>query len=204
VSIVLLRHGETALNAARVLQPADTPLGPRGLAQARAAAACLGQRRLAAIVSSDLPRAWQTAVALADATGLPITAEPLLQERNFGTLRGRPYDTLGFDPLLMDAAPPEGESMAAFCARVARAFRGVVARRTGLDGDVVVVTHGLVIGVMLGQHATLAAGTALPGRIGNASISVLAARPPHRVTLLDDVRHLHGIVADDPESLSGG
>jgi len=204
VTIVLLRHGETALNAARVLQPADTPLSPRGLAQARAAARVLAARRIAAIVSSDLPRAWQTASAVAEATGLPITAEPLLQERNFGALRGRPYDGLGFDPLLMEAAPPEGESMAAFLARVERAFERAVALRAPLDGDLVVVSHGLVIGAMLAARATLAHGMTLPARIGNASITVLEPRAPHLASVLDDVRHLQGVMADDPESLSGG
>ena len=43
----LIRHGETALNVARVLQPADTPLSARGIAQAEALA-----RRLAAMVAN--------------------------------------------------------------------------------------------------------------------------------------------------------
>jgi probable phosphoglycerate mutase len=204
MSIVLLRHGETALNAARVLQPADTPLSPRGLAQARAAAQVLAQRRIAAIVSSDLPRAWQTATALHEASGVAVVAQPLLQERNFGALRGRPYDALGYDPLALDAAPPDGESIRAFTARVAQAFAGVVELRAALDADLVVVTHGLVIGVMLAAHARLASGVAVPERIGNASITVLDAMAPHRVSVLDDVRHLQGLAADDPESLSGG
>ena len=42
MTILLIRHGETALNAARIVQPADTPLSERGIAQARALA-----RRLA-------------------------------------------------------------------------------------------------------------------------------------------------------------
>ena len=58
MAILLVRHGETALNAARVMQPADTPLSERGLAQARAVARRLAQRgRVAALLSSDLPRA---------------------------------------------------------------------------------------------------------------------------------------------------
>ncbi|HEY9065800.1 MAG TPA: histidine phosphatase family protein, partial [Burkholderiaceae bacterium] len=38
MSLLLVRHGETALNATRVLQPADTPLSARGIAQAEAIA----------------------------------------------------------------------------------------------------------------------------------------------------------------------
>ncbi len=71
-------------------------------------------RRLAdlgvgAIVSSDLPRARATADAIASATGLPVAETPLLQERNFGDLRGQSYDALGFNPLTMTDAPPNGE-----------------------------------------------------------------------------------------------
>ena len=204
MSIVLLRHGETALNVARTLQPAATPLSERGLVQAQAAARHLASRRLAAIVSSDLPRALQTAEALAAACGLPIAREPLLQERNFGDLRGRPYDSLGFDPLAMDDAPPGGESAAAFRARVARAFARVVALRGGLGGDLVVVTHGLVIGAMLAAHARLGAGMLIPERLGNASVTVLEPHPPHVVSLLDHTGHLDAVAADDPQSLSGG
>jgi len=204
LSIVLLRHGETALNAARVLQPPDTPLSPRGLTQARAAARALNGRAIAAIVSSDLPRAWQTADELAQATGLEVATDPLLQERNFGDLRGRPYDALGFDPLSMEAAPPGGESFDDFRARVAEAFARLVARRASLHGDLVAVSHGLVIHAMLAEHAKLDTTMPLPERIGNASITVLDARAPHRVAVLDDVRHLQGIAVDDPASLSGG
>ena len=68
-SIILVRHGETALNAARVLQPAATPLGPRGFAQAEAVARRLAPMQPGAIVSSDLPRALQTAQAIARAAG---------------------------------------------------------------------------------------------------------------------------------------
>ena len=64
MAVVLVRHGETALNAARVLQPADTPLSARGVVQAQALARRLAATgRVAAIVSSDLPRAWRTAEA---------------------------------------------------------------------------------------------------------------------------------------------
>ena len=63
----LIRHGETPLNAARVLQPADTPLSPRGLAQARALAERMRSLPLAGILSSDMPRALQTAEAIAAA-----------------------------------------------------------------------------------------------------------------------------------------
>ena len=204
MSIFLIRHGETALNAARVLQPADTPLSANGLRQADALARRLGGLGLAAIVSSDLPRAWRTAEAIAAVTGLPITASALLHERNFGDLRGRPYDGLGFDPLAMDSAPPGGESAVAFAQRVARAFDMLVALRATLSGSLAVVTHGLVIRAMLGAHSALPAGTVLPPRIGNTSLTIVSPLPPHEVTLLDATSHLDAGAQENEHSLSGG
>ena len=204
MSIFLIRHGETALNASRTLQPADTPLSARGLAQAAAIGQRLVDAGVVAIVSSDLPRAAQTATAIAEACRLPIRWEPLLHERNYGDLRGQPYDTLPFDPMTLTDAPPGGESVAAFQARVAQAFARIVALRDGLDGNLAVVTHGLVIAAMLDLHARFADGFVRPERVGNTSLTVLSAQPPHDVGLLDCTRHLQGEAADDRQGLSGG
>lgn len=204
MSIFLIRHGETALNASRTLQPADTPLSARGLAQAAAIGQRLVDAGVVAIVSSDLPRAAQTATAIAKACRLPIRWEPLLHERNYGDLRGQPYDTLPFDPMTLTDAPPGGESVATFQARVAQAFARIVALRGGLDGNLAVVTHGLVIAAMLDLHARFADGIVRPERVGNTSLTVLSAQPPHDVGLLDCTRHLQGEAADDRQGLSGG
>ncbi len=207
MSIFLIRHGETALNATRVLQPPDTPLSALGLRQAAALAQRLATLGLAAIVSSDLPRAWQTAAAIATASGLPITSitpSPLLHERNFGDLRGLPYDTLGFDPLAMAAAPPGGESTAAFTRRVAQAFAVVVAMRAKLPGPLAVVTHGLVIRALLQTQLAVPQATALPLAIANTSLTIVAALPPHTVSLLDCTAHLDAAQRHNPAGLSGG
>ena len=114
MSLLIIRHGETALNVARVLQPADTPLSARGIEQAEALAHRLSTMNVSAIVSSDLPRALRTAQAIAAATGAPIETSALLQERNFGDWRGQPYDGMAINPLTMLEAPPGGESVAVF------------------------------------------------------------------------------------------
>lgn len=204
MSILLIRHGETALNAARVLQPADTPLSPLGLRQANALAARLGGLGLAGIVSSDLPRAWQTAQAASAVTGLAVTASALLHERNFGDLRGQAYDSLGFDPLAMDAAPSGGESARAFALRVAQAFEMLVALRATLPGPLAVVTHGLLIHAMLERHAAVPTSLALPERLSNASLTILSALPPHTATLLDCTAHLQAGAHPTAHGLSGG
>ncbi len=204
MSIILVRHGETPLNVTRMLQPPDTPLSDNGIAQAQAVARRLAGMQLAGIVSSDLPRALSTAEAITSASGAPLSTSVLLHERNFGDLRGQPYDTLGFNPLTMTEAPPGGESVDAFFARVAQAFVHIVALRARLGGNLAVVTHGLVIRALLANHVQLPAGDALPLRVGNTSVSIFESRPPHAVALLDCTRHLDDSTRHDVHSLSGG
>lgn len=190
MTILWLRHGETALNVARVMQPADTPLSERGLQQARAAAARLAALRPAAILSSDLPRAVQTAECLAALTGLPVTRDPLLQERNFGALRGRPWDELGFDATSMAEAPEGGESLAGFLQRCDAAWALAVAHRQRQDGPLVVVSHGLLIHAALRRQAHWPEGLAAPERLSNTSVSEVEAAPPHRLLRVDCTLHL--------------
>ncbi|HZT54749.1 MAG TPA: histidine phosphatase family protein [Burkholderiaceae bacterium] len=204
MNLLLIRHGETALNVARVLQPAATKLSERGVAQADALASRLARMELRAIVSSDLPRALRTAQAIAATTGLAIETTPLLQERNFGDWRGRAYDELALDPLTMAAAPPNGESMAAFEQRVAAAFAHVLQRQAALGGVLAVVTHGLVIRALLAAHVRLADGAAPPAHLGNTSLSIIGAQPPHLASLLNCTQHLDGAARDDAHALSGG
>lgn len=204
MTILLVRHGETLLNAARVMQPPDTPLSERGTAQAAAVAQRLGGAPLAGILSSDLRRAYDTARPIAAATGLPIQESALLHERNFGDLRGLPYDNLGFNPFEMDDAPPGGESVPEFLDRVTRALIQAVQLRATMNGPLAVVTHGLVIKAILKHHVRLPAGLTAPDRVGNTSVTVLSASAPHDALLIDCVTHLDGKLLEDGSSLSGG
>jgi len=203
MSLIFLRHGETLLNVARVLQPADTPLGPRGHAQAAVVAQRLAALRPAAIWSSDLPRALQTAHAVAAACGLAVDSSPLLQERNFGAWRGLPHDGFAFDPLAASEAPPGGESAADFHARVQAAFAAAVARRAGLPGPLVVVTHGLVLRSLLEHVLPQPAGALAQQRPGNTGVTVVAAAPPHEVSVLNCTRHLAALGALDDARHTG-
>jgi broad specificity phosphatase PhoE len=204
MSLWLVRHGETALNAARVLQPADTPLSAHGLRQADALAERLSREPMAGILSSDMPRAEQTAQAIARHSGLVLQTTKLLHERNFGDWRGMPYDSLDIDPLRMDAAPPGGESVAEFARRCQMAFDEALALQRALGGPLVLVTHGLVIHQMLRALAIVSnTGDALP-RIGNTAVTVLDAEAPHGVRLFNCVRHLDGDLLEGSRSLSGG
>ena len=204
MSLVLIRHGQTALNVARVLQPPDTGLSEQGRAQAAALARRLRPAGLAAIVASDLARARLTADAIAAACGLTVQTSPLLQERNFGDLRGRAYDGLGFDPLTMAEAPPGGESIAEFEARCAAAWAMLVERRAAAAGALAVVTHGLVLRAWLLAAQVDLAGAEPPAAWPNAGLAIVDERPPHRVRVLACTAHLDGETASPDRALHGG
>ena len=205
MTLLLIRHGETPLNVARVLQPADTPLSARGQAQAEALARHLRGAGLAAILSSDLARALATAQAIGRACGLPVATTPLLHERNFGDLRGQRYDDLAHDPLSAEPAPPGGESRAEFQARCNAAWAEICRHQAAAGGPLAVVTHGLVIREWLHRGPLLLPeGVLPPDRLGNTSLTVADAIAPHRVHRLDDTAHLQGIAADRRDALSGG
>ena len=161
-------------------------------------------KRQALILSSDLPRALRTAQAISARCGTMVQTSPLLRERNFGDLRGLPYDRLPYDPLRRRDAPPNGESGDEFEARVAEAFALVTGRRAALADDLVVVTHGLVIGVMLARHVDLADTGAAPSHLGNTSLCVIGPAAPHRADLVNCTAHLREQIGDDARALSGG
>jgi broad specificity phosphatase PhoE len=194
MNVYLVRHGETDLNARRVLQPPGTPLSERGLEQARRLAARLAGEGIARIVSSDLERALRTADELRRATGAPLEIEPLLQERNFGELRGRAYAELGFDPFAPDYHPPGGESWAEFEARADLAWQRVeeIAARAG--GPLAVVSHGLVCRAFAVRRLGIDRETrgAEIARWGNTSLTIAQGPPPWRVRLLNCTAHLEG------------
>lgn len=198
MAIILVRHGETASNRDRIMQVESTPLSELGAAQAERLASRLSARGVAQILCSDLLRARMTAAPLARLTGAEPTLTPLLRERDFGELRGRPYAQLGCDPFAPDYVPAGGESWAAFHARVADAFIFICAARRALTGNLVVITHGLVLEALIARHLSWPAELgARPLRFANTSVTELSPEPPYTPNLGNCRAHLEG-QGDDP------
>jgi probable phosphoglycerate mutase len=187
--ILLVRHGETASNAARVVQTPDVALSPAGVAQAERLARRLAGLGVARILSSDLARAVETAERIRATTGAPLAFEPLLQERNFGDVRGTPYAELSVDLFAPDFAPPGGEDWEQFHARVDRAWARIREAAAATPGNLAVVTHGLVCYSLGLRHLTLPGGPP-ELRVGNTALALVDSRPPHRVTLWACTSHL--------------
>lgn len=125
----------------------------------------------AAILSSDLARAMQTADAIARRNSKRLAPDAQLREQSFGAWEGRPYDAPEMkefwrNPAL--AAPPEGESFAEMCDRVSRA---VVAYNAGEENEIVAVAHAGSIRAALAFALSLPPSEALCFEIGPLSLT---------------------------------
>lgn len=157
--VLCIRHGETDWNAAGRWQGnAPVPLNATGLAQSAALGRYLASNgaRITALYSSDLPRAWQTAQAIAEALSLPVQPEPRLREIDLGDWQGLTRDeVLAWDGERYAAyradwrniPAPNGESRAALRVRARAAFDDIAARHAGQT--VALVTHGGTLGMLL-------------------------------------------------------
>ncbi len=202
MTLFLIRHGETASNAARVVQTPETPLNERGLEQTQRLARRLAEAGIARILSSDLARASMTAEVLRAATGAGLELEPLLQERNFGDVRGTAYADLGTDLFAPDYAPPGGETWEVFHARVDAAWERVqeaaartASARANAGLHLAVVTHGLVCHSLLSRHIRSPGGgdrgaSARLTPFANTSVTVLEGPSPWAVRLANCTAHL--------------
>jgi 2,3-bisphosphoglycerate-dependent phosphoglycerate mutase len=190
VTIFLIRHAETAANAARIVQTPDVPLNARGVEQSERLARRLADERIALVLSSDYERAAHTARCVATAAGAPLEYEEGLRERHYGDIRGRPYADVGADIFAPDYAPPGGETWDEFRKRVAVAWSRVCARSAKLGRPMAVVTHGLVCRALGEQHLQLPPGTEAPHAFANTSLTVVEAQPPFAVRLLNCAAHL--------------
>jgi probable phosphoglycerate mutase len=150
-TLLLVRHGETDWNAEGRLQgQTDRPLSEFGRAQARRLAVELETEGLAAIYSSDLSRARETAEIVGERLGLPVFLDPDLREKDWGTWEG-------LTSVERDRVELVGESTTAHQERTLRALRRISELHPG-DERILVVTHG---GSMR-RVQTAALGLALP------------------------------------------
>lgn len=108
------------------------------------------------IYASDLARAMETAEPVAEALGLEIIPLPQFRETNNGELAGmkhklacEKYPGLYWNTLGWDEKYPGGESPRDFYERIANAWAEFQKQTLEGNGDVMLVTHGGVINVIL-------------------------------------------------------
>lgn len=154
--ICFIRHGETDWNAVKRIQgQIDIPLNKVGQSQAMAVARKVALYEIAAIYSSNLNRARETAQMLAALCGLEISILTKLNERNYGIFQGitaeegaQRFPTayahykardLGYDF-------ETGESLLGFAQRVEEAIELMVKHHSGQT--IVAICHAGVLDIV--------------------------------------------------------
>jgi broad specificity phosphatase PhoE len=152
-TLVVARHAEAAFVESWFSDEGGS-LTHEGRAQARALAETLAGRRVAAIYSSDLSRAVQTAEIVAARLGVAVTARKSLREVSVGALEGTAFDAAHLDRLgdqwcdgALDACCEGGETGAEVVARHQEQFEEIADLHRG--ETVLVVGHQTALGIVV-------------------------------------------------------
>jgi broad specificity phosphatase PhoE len=155
--ILLLRHAETDWNRERRFQGwRDIPLSPTGREQAESAARLLAASPLAAVWSSPLSRARETAALIAAPHKLTVHEADAFKEMGFGEWEGLTRDEVrerfpdahrAWAETPHDAAWPGAETLGAVRAR---ALAGLDELREAHQGQTVcLVSHGITSRILI-------------------------------------------------------
>src|SRR6201997_72629 len=202
--LVMLRHGQTDFNAGSRMQgQLDSALTELGRAQAVGAAEVLGKLQPLLIVSSDLHRAYDTAIKLGERTGLGVRVDPRLRETHLGDWQGLTHAQIDADApgarlaWREDAtwAPHGGGSRGDVAARRLPLVTGLVSSdlewgdSNQPDRPVVLVAHGGLIAALSAALLKLPiANWPILGGMGNASWAQLSGHSDDYGVDFDSVR----------------
>lgn len=201
VKLILARHGETASNRDGLgLGRQDVPLTERGRLQAEALAEALADVQVAAVYSSPLRRAFETAEAIAARRGLAVVVDEGLTEMDVGELDGLTFEEMrGRYPefvtrWLSDEAatlrmPGGGESLQDVQERVRGAVQRLAERHGG--ETVVAVSHNFTIHALVCDALNMSICDFRRLRHDLAAMSTLDIRDGRMVLVhLNDTCHL--------------
>ena len=135
LSLFLVRHGAVPdVEAGRYWGHTDIPLSQHGVRQAEMLRQRLASENIAAVYSSDLSRAHDTASIIAGPHDVPVTICRNLREIDFGQFEGMTFDEArksrpGIESLWPGIDPatgfPGGESLDALAGRVDSAVESI-------------------------------------------------------------------------------
>lgn len=201
--LLLVRHGESDANAARIYQGwYDSPLSTLGEEQAAATARAFAARadlRPVAVYASPLDRAWRTGTAIGAALGLETVPHPGLREINVGAATGLHFAAVRErwpdleerrQALGLDHGWPEGETGRDFGARVAATLDEIIARHLRPapadppEDAVILASHGGTIRFALAYLRGDTANAWPDDPVGNCGISEILIRPSGRQVLV--------------------
>lgn len=199
MSIIIVRHGNTEYNTARVFQPHHATLSELGLQQAKLCGERLKSYKIVKILTSDLMRTKQTTQEILAARNgnVEVIESELLREREFGDLKGKSYDHIQgkwYHPN-SDYKPPNGENWSMFHDRIKTAWNWILEHaRDSIKSPeeaIVVVTHGLVK-TSLASKIWNSGNSKIPS-FENTSVSIVSIDHPHDVQELNSTTHLDNL-----------
>jgi alpha-ribazole phosphatase len=202
IRVYLVRHGQTLWNAeGRYQGRIDSALSPLGRSQAARLARALAAAPFAAVYSSPLVRAWDTALVIAASHRLSVVPVEELREIALGAWEGLTEEeiTRRFGDVVARrrrdperVVPEGGESLAQVQARAMRAMEGILARHD--DGTIAVVAHGAVNKMILLSALNAPLSSYWRIRQDNAGISIVDVIGAHKaVRVMNETAHLTSV-----------
>ena len=200
--LLLVRHGQTDSNLHGRWQGWDgTPLNQQGEREAALIAQRLAQTEeaIAALYTSPLRRAWQTAERIGEAMNLSPVPHDGLKEIDFGQISGITLDEFRerfpdlhkrwTDKTNLTFAFPGGEERAQFFQRVGEAIEGIVECHP--DQKVVIVAHGGTLRACLVHCLPAEFSQWWTYELGNCSLTRFEVKDGRaKLLVLDDRTHL--------------
>lgn len=182
--LILVRHGQTEWNQiGRIQGRTDIPLNDTGIMQARAAGEWLSQRRIDAVYSSPMQRAFDTATEIARPHGLPVISLDDIIEIDFGLWEEKTADELKklYPEYWNDwswhldeekSANMQAESAYTILNRVKRALNSIFEENTA-GSTAVVVSHTMPIKLIMANAIGLPLKSLQSIKVGNCGICEL-------------------------------
>ena len=183
ITLALIRHAAHALVGHTIVgRSPGVHLNPEGVQQAQALARRLAGGALAALYTSPLERATQTAAAIGARLGLDARVAEELNEIDFGAWTGRTIAELDqidawrqFNIFRSSARIPDGETMVEVQARFLRLVERLTAAHQGQT--VALVSHGDVIKAALAHYLGVHLDLFQRIEIAPASVSLVQLCP---------------------------
>ncbi len=194
----LVRHAESTWNRLKKIQgQRDPQLSPYGKKEAKLLAKRFKGLQFAAVYSSPLKRAQETArVIVGKRAEIECVDEPTevglgdWEGRTLNQIRrkfGETFDRWAVRPSRIRI--PGGEDFKEFKKRVGKALRGIERRHK--EGNVLVVCHGGVISTYVTALLNLPPDDVWCLTVKNASLTIVEVNPDiHKLITFNDISHL--------------
>jgi probable phosphoglycerate mutase len=205
-NILLIRHGETDWNREKRLQGyLDIGLNSIGVEQANLLAKVLATESIDVAYASDLSRAYDTALTIANHHEIEVQQDALLRERCYGEIQGKTYAEIeqshpeNYQAWVTRNAnfqPKDGESLQQFYDRVITGVKQIAKRHMGQT--ILIVAHGGVLDCVYREAAKIDISEKRKIELLNTSLNRLVFDGENfQILSWGDTSHLHNDALDE-------